>query len=223
MSPSGLDAAPTICVYCAADGHDSASMRLAANVGTEIGSRGWHLVSGGGNVAMLGELARAARAAGAHTTGVIPNMFLQAELADFGAHELIVTDTFAERKRLMAERADAFLTLPGGLGTLEELLDIWTAASLGIHQKAVVMLDPDGHYRGLLDWLENLCDRGFARSAAIKRLVVATRLASAFDALDESIRLSFHRRLATLGSGNQTESTPSHLLSMQVANSRLGD
>lgn len=184
MWPNPLDTRPTICVYCAADAYDPDSLSLAAAVGTEIGNRGWRLVSGGGSVAMMGAVARAARAAGAHTTGVIPKIFVQSELVDLDSDELIVTDTLTERKHLMSERADAFLTLPGGLGTLEELLDSWTAGSIGIHRKPVVLLDPTGHYRGLFDWLETLCENGFVRATAIKRLVVTTDIDSAFANLE---------------------------------------
>jgi uncharacterized protein (TIGR00730 family) len=179
-SHSSVDGRPTICVYCASGGDNPDNLSLAAAVGTEIGNRGWRLISGGGTVAMMGAVARAARAAGAHTTGVIPKIFVQWELADLEADELIVTDTLTQRKNLMSERADAFLTLPGGLGTLEELLENWTAASLGIHQKPVVLLDPAGHYRGLLEWVGNLCDQGFVRTAAIDRLVVTTDIDTAF-------------------------------------------
>ncbi|WP_232022088.1 TIGR00730 family Rossman fold protein [Mycobacterium basiliense] len=172
-----------MCVYCASGADNPADLSLAATVGTEIGRRGWRLISGGGTVAMMGAVARAARSAGAHTTGVIPKIFLQSELADLDADELVVTDTLTQRKHLMGERADAFLTLPGGLGTLEELLESWTAASLGIHHKPVVLLDPAGHYRGLLDWLEELRQRGFVRASAIDRLVVTTDVDNAFENL----------------------------------------
>ena len=112
-------------------GHrDPTCLRLAADVGTEIGRRGWQLVSGGGNISMMGEVARAARAAGAHTIEVIPKMLVHLEVADVDADELVVTDTMNERKQVMAERADAFLTLPGGIGTLEELFETWTAGYL---------------------------------------------------------------------------------------------
>lgn len=179
-SATSVDTGTTICVYCAAEGNDANSLSLAAAVGTEIGNRGWRLVSGGGTIGMMGAVARAARAAGAHTAGVIPEMFVQSELADLDADELIVTDTLAERIRLMRERADAFLILPGGLGTLDELLETWTAGYLGAHHKPLVLLDPTGHYRGLLDWLDTLHERGFVRANAINRLIVTTDIDAAF-------------------------------------------
>ncbi|ACC40014.1 hypothetical protein NJB18091_18710 [Mycobacterium marinum] len=200
------DGRPTICVYCASGGDNPADLSLAAAVGTEIGRRGWRLISGGGTIAMMGAVARAARTAGAHTTGVIPRMLLQSELADLGADELIVTDTLTQRKHLMGERADGFLTLPGGLGTLEELLECWTAASLGIHHKPVVLLDPAGHYRGLLDWLEELRQQGFVRTAAIDRLIVTTDVDSAFSNLCPSTRSAF----ASSGEASVSERTHAH-------------
>ena len=87
-----------------------------------------------------------------------------------------------ERKALMEERADAFLTLPGGLGTCEELFEIWTAGYLGMHAKPVVLLDPEGHFTGLLDWVRGAAGRGFLRPEALGRLVVATTVAEALDA-----------------------------------------
>jgi uncharacterized protein (TIGR00730 family) len=172
--------AHAVCVYCASGTDDPDSLRLAADVGAEIGRRGWQLVSGGGNVSMMGALARAARANGAHTVGVIPKMLVHREVADTDADELIVTDSMNERKLVMAERADAFLTLPGGIGTLEELFETWTAGCLGIHHKPVVVLDPAGHYSGLVDWLGSLLKRGFVGKAALDRLIIVADLEAAF-------------------------------------------
>lgn len=111
-----------------------------------------------------------------------------------------------QRKHLMGERADGFLTLPGGLGTLEELLECWTAAGLGIHHTPVVLLDPAGHYRGLLDWLEELRQQGFVRTAAIDRLIVTTDVDSAFSNLCPSTRSAF----ASSGEASVSERTHAH-------------
>jgi uncharacterized protein (TIGR00730 family) len=172
-----------VCVYCASGTDNQDCLRLAADVGTEIGRRGWQLVSGGGNVSMMGALAAAARAAGAHTIGVIPKMLVHREVADVDADELVVTDTMNERKQVMAERADAFLTLPGGIGTLEELFETWTAGYLGVHHKPVVLLDPTGHYSGLIEWLGTLHRQGFVSRAASDRLIVVTGIEAAFTRL----------------------------------------
>jgi uncharacterized protein (TIGR00730 family) len=172
----------SVCVYCASGTTDPTCLALAADLGTALGERGWQLVSGGGNVSMMGVLATAARAAGAHTVGVIPKSLVHREVADVDADELVVTDTMRGRKQIMEDRADAFIALPGGIGTLEELFETWTAGYLGMHAKPVVLLDPDGHYTGLLDWVRGLGERGFVRPEALSRLVVATDVTTALDA-----------------------------------------
>ncbi|MFB7722630.1 TIGR00730 family Rossman fold protein [Nocardia sp. NPDC056100] len=173
----------SVCVYCSASIGDPAALELSRQVGAEIGRRGWQLVSGGGNVSMMGAVATAARAAGAKTVGVIPKKLVHREMADVDSDELIVTDSMRERKQVMDERADAFLTLPGGIGTLEEFFETWTGAYLGMHDKPVVVLDPDGHYRGLFAWLEELRERGYAGREAMDRVIVTGDLAEAFEAL----------------------------------------
>lgn len=173
----------SVCVYCSASVDDPRALELSARVGSEIGRRGWQLVSGGGNVSMMGAVARAARAAGARTVGVIPKMMVHREVADVDADELIVTDSMRERKQVMDDRADAFLTLPGGIGTLEEFFETWTGAYLGMPDKPVVVLDPLGHYRGLFEWIGELRERGYAGREAIDRAVVTDDFDAAFTAL----------------------------------------
>nr|WP_067893098.1 TIGR00730 family Rossman fold protein [Nocardia vaccinii] len=172
-----------VCVYCSASAGDAAHLRLAAQVGTEIARRGWQLVSGGGNVSMMGAVATSARAGGARTVGVIPKHLVHHEVADVDAEELIVTDTMRERKQVMEDRADAFLTLPGGIGTLEEFFETWTGGYLGTHDKPVVVLDPLGHYQGLFAWIEQLLDSGFVTRASLDRIRVTPDLPQAFDTL----------------------------------------
>ncbi|MBV8965333.1 MAG: TIGR00730 family Rossman fold protein, partial [Mycobacteriaceae bacterium] len=103
---------------------------------------------------------------------VIPKALVHKEVADVDADELVVTDTIRERKQIMEDRSDAFIALPGGLGTLEELFETWTAGYLGVHDKPVVLLDPHGHYDGLWDWLQNLVDTGYVHPDAMARIVV---------------------------------------------------
>jgi uncharacterized protein (TIGR00730 family) len=159
-----------VCVYCASGAVDLAYLDLATQVGSAIAGRGWGLVSGGGRASMMGAVARAVRAGAAPTVGVIPQALVGREVADTDADELLVTDTMRERKRLMDERADAFLALPGGLGTLEELFEVWTSGYLGMHDRPVVLLDPDGHYEGLFQWLRALPD-GFVSERSLQYLV----------------------------------------------------
>ena len=171
-----------ICVYCAsAQGIDPSYVELATEVGTELARRGYNLVSGGGRVSMMGAVARAARAGGARTIGVIPQALVDFEMADVDADELIVVDTMRERKRVMDERSDGFLVLPGGIGTLEEMFEIWTARTLDMHTKPVVVYDPPGHYRGLWAVLEQWIATGFVRAAAWATLGVTADLDEAID------------------------------------------
>jgi uncharacterized protein (TIGR00730 family) len=171
-----------VCVYCASGPTDAGLLDLAAKVGEAIADRGWTLVWGGGNVSAMGAVATAARARGGWTVGAIPKMLVHRELADTDADELIVTDTMRERKQIMEDRADAFITLPGGIGTLEEFFEAWTGGYLGMHDKPVVLLDPGGHFDGLRAWLSGLLDAGYVSQAAMDRLVVVDDVAAAIAA-----------------------------------------
>jgi uncharacterized protein (TIGR00730 family) len=161
-----------VCVYCASGPAHPGLLELATRVGEAIADRGWTLVSGGGNVSAMGAVAAGARAHSGRTVGVIPKALVHRELADVDADELVVTDTMRERKQIMEDRSDAFIALPGGIGTLEELFETWTAGYLGMHDKPVVLLDPDGHYTGLVTWLRGLVDIGYVPQAAMDRLIV---------------------------------------------------
>ncbi|HET7310844.1 MAG TPA: TIGR00730 family Rossman fold protein [Mycobacteriales bacterium] len=175
-----------VCVFCASS--DRIAQRyvdLAAEVGAELARRGHTLVSGGGSVSCMGAVARAARAGGANTVGVIPEGLLTWEVADEDADELVVTPDMRVRKGEMDRRADAFLTLPGGLGTLEELLEIWVARILRMHDKPVVVLDPDGVFAHLRAQVEQLVSDGFARPSVNDAIAWATTVTEAFDLLEQ--------------------------------------
>jgi uncharacterized protein (TIGR00730 family) len=177
-----------VCVYCASSTRiDPGHVALAAQVGTELARRGHTLVSGGGNVSSMGAVARAARAGGARTTGVIPRSLLDVEVGDRDADELLVVDDMRARKGLMDARSDAFLTLPGGLGTLEELLEVWVARSLGMHDKPVVALDVDGLYAPLREQVALMVDRGFVRAPAVGALQWATSVEEALDLVEAGL------------------------------------
>jgi uncharacterized protein (TIGR00730 family) len=172
-----------ICVFCSSsEVIDPAYLRLATEVGRELAARGHWLVSGGGSVSCMGAVARAARTGGARTIGIIPAALHTKELADFDADELVITATMRERKAEMDARADAFLALPGGLGTLEELLEIWTARVLGLHDKPVVVLDPDGTFAPLRAQLDLLVHRGFVREPAAEAVTWTREVGAALDA-----------------------------------------
>jgi hypothetical protein len=177
-----------ICVYCASSEHiDPRYTDLATALGTELARRGHTLVSGGSRVSMMGAVSRAARAGGAPTVGVIPAALRDREFADTDSDELIVTGTMRERKAAMDERADAFVALPGGIGTLEELFEAWTSRALVFHSKPVVLLDPHGFYAPLLDWLGTLVDDGFVRTAALDVLHVVKTVPEALDVCEDGL------------------------------------
>jgi uncharacterized protein (TIGR00730 family) len=174
-----------VCVFCASStALDERWLELARQVGVELAAAGHSLVSGGGRVGMMGTVAAGARSADAFTLGVIPQSMVGWEVADTGVDELVVTDDMAARKRVMLARSDAFLVLPGGLGTLDELFEVWTTGALGLHAKPVVLLDVDGFYTGLLDWVAKLVPLGFVRACALDHLVVVASVAEAVAAFE---------------------------------------
>ncbi|MCG5469039.1 TIGR00730 family Rossman fold protein [Micromonospora sp. LAH09] len=177
-----------ICVFCASSRTlDQRWLDLAAETGAELARRGHTLVSGGGCVGMMGALADGARSAGGRTVGVIPQSLVDLEVADLASDELLVTDSMASRKTLMIEKSDAFLTLPGGLGTLDELFEVWTTATLALHTKPMVLIDTDGFYRPLLDWLDSLADQHFLKTAGRNLLTVTTTVPEALKALESRL------------------------------------
>ncbi len=177
-----------VCVFCASSTRIAPSyLALAAEVGAEIAKRGHRLVTGGGNLSMMGAVARAARDGGARTTGVIPQALLELEVGDRDADELLVVDDMRTRKGLMDSRSDAFLTLPGGLGTLEELSEVWVARSLGMHAKPVVALDVDGLYAPLRAQVALMTERGFLRAEAASALVWTSTVREALDAVEAGL------------------------------------
>ena len=171
-----------VCVYCASGPTHPELLALATELGEAIAERGWTLVWGGGRVSAMGAVASAARARGGRTVGVIPKKLMRHEIADTDADELIVSDAMHDRKHIMEDRADAFIVLPGGVGTLDELFDAWTAGYLGMHDKSIVMLDPWGHYEGLWIWLNGLLDSGYISQVAMDRLVLVDKVGAAVEA-----------------------------------------
>jgi uncharacterized protein (TIGR00730 family) len=164
----------SICVYCGSrTGNDPAFAAAAEAVGRLIGRAGWQLVYGGGNAGLMGVVANAALAAGALVVGVIPRSLMQRELGHTGLTELHVVDTMHQRKTLMAERADAFLALPGGIGTFEEMFEVWTWRQLGYHDKPVGLLNVGGYYDALVEFLASTVAHGFVQPAQRELLQVS--------------------------------------------------
>lgn len=152
----------SLCVYCGSrHGARPAYAAAARALGQAIGSRGWQLVYGGGRVGLMGVVADATLAAGGRVVGVIPESLKRLEVGHGGLHELHVVPTMHARKQMMAERADAFLALPGGIGTLEELYEVWTWRQLGYHDQPIGLLNVDGYYDGLLRFMAHSVEQGF--------------------------------------------------------------
>ena len=159
---------PTIslCVYCGSrPGELPAYADAARAVGREIGRRGWQLVYGGGRAGLMGVVADGALEAGAAVVGVIPRSLMDRELGHPALTELHVVDTMHQRKTMMAERSDAFLALPGGIGTFEELFEVWTWRQLGYHDKPIGLLNVAGYYDQLLAFLQQSEAQGFMAAA----------------------------------------------------------
>lgn len=152
----------SVCVYCGSrPGNDAAYAAVARQTGHWIGTHGGQLVYGGGNNGLMGMVADATLAAGGRVVGVIPKALVEKEWAKLDCTELHVVDTMHDRKRMMAERADAFLALPGGIGTFEELFEVWTWRQLGYHDKPVGLLSTGGYYDELLAFLQSSVRHGF--------------------------------------------------------------
>jgi uncharacterized protein (TIGR00730 family) len=156
----------SVCVFCgSSNGIDPVFLEAARSLGMEIARRGWRLVYGGAEVGLMGAVADAALAAGGTVTGVIPRSLFRQEIAHRGLTELVEVNSMHERKAEMARRADAFVVLPGGLGTLDEMCEILTWELLGIHDKPVVLVNTAGYWDLFLHMLDGAVEAGFLRSA----------------------------------------------------------
>lgn len=158
-----LHDAPTIGVFCSsAEGVGATYHDLARELGTAIGERGWNLLYGGTPVGSMGTLAVAARTAGAGVVGVPLDQFIDLGIQDTDADELIATDTLGRRKDVMLSRSDAFVALPGGFGTLDEVVEVISQRQLGMHAKPLVLVDHGGFFAPLLAFFELLRSQGLA-------------------------------------------------------------
>jgi uncharacterized protein (TIGR00730 family) len=181
-----------ICIFCgSSSGKRSVYEQAAQHVGRLLAVRSVELVYGGGNVGLMGTLANACLESGGRVIGVIPQSLVDKEVAHTGLTELRVVRSMHERKFLMAELSDAFMALPGGYGTWEELFEMLTWSQLGIHRKAFAILNVNGYYDALLKMADNAVDEGFLRSANRDLLLADTdperlmdRMTSRFAALE---------------------------------------
>lgn len=155
-----------LCVYCGSNiGNSPAFVALAQQLGTSLAHRGLGLVYGGGHVGLMGLVADAALAADGEVIGVITEQLVGAEVAHPGLTRLEVTATMHERKARLAELADGFIVLPGGFGTVDEMAEVLTWVQLGIISKPIVLLDADGFWSSLFEWMERAVSAGFLRAS----------------------------------------------------------
>ncbi len=174
-----------IAVFCASSaGARPEYLEAAQALGGSLAARGMGLVYGGASVGLMGALADAALAAGAPVVGVLPAVLEGREIAHRGLSELHFVGTMHERKALMADRADAFLALPGGYGTLDEFLEILTWAQLGVHAKPCVLVNMLGFYDGLLSFLDHAVEEGFLQPPNRALIRVAASVDEALDSLE---------------------------------------
>lgn len=175
-----------VCVYCASrDGSRPEYLAAAERIGASIGRRSWHLVYGGGRVGLMGRVADAALAAGAAVTGVIPESLMRREVGHTGLTRLHVVTTMHERKQRMASGADAFIALPGGIGTFEELFEVWSWRHLGYHDQPIGLLDTAGYFQPLIALMAHAIDAGFVTRDQLDMVRVSADPEALLDALEQ--------------------------------------
>lgn len=174
-----------LCVYCSSsDRIDQKYAAAAEGLGRELVARGWGLVYGGGKTGLMGAVARGTKAAGGRVVGVIPEFMKARELAFDEADELVTVITMRERKLLMETRADAFVTLPGGFGTLEEIMEILTLRQLDVVRKPCVIYNQDGFYDDLIRLFEKMLAEKFFKPSNMELFRVATTLPGIFTQIE---------------------------------------
>ena len=174
----------SLCVYCGSkSGTRPVHLELARALGAEIARRGWHLVYGGGKAGLMGAVADAALQGGAQVVGVIPESLMQLEVGHQGLTELHVVKTMHQRKQLMAERSDAFLAMPGGIGTFEELFEVWTWRHLGYHSRQIGLLDAADYWKPLVAFLRHSVSEGFMSADQMATLHCSDQIPALLDRL----------------------------------------
>jgi uncharacterized protein (TIGR00730 family) len=178
-----------VCVYCGAtNGHDPAHLAAAIALGRDIAAGGHELVYGGGNAGLMGAVAEACRIGGARVTGIIPDFLVKREMLNEKADEVVITRDMHERKMEMFLRSDAFVALPGGIGTLEELVEQLTWAQLGRHGKPVVLADIAGYWRPFLSMIAHMRMGGFIRDGLDVHMLVAEKTGDVLPIIENAIR-----------------------------------
>ena len=181
----------SLCVYCGSrPGTMPAYTQVATQVGQWIGEHQGQLVYGGGSQGLMGTVARSAKSAGANVVGVIPHALAAKETANESCDELHMVDNMHQRKFMMAERADAFLALPGGIGTFEELFEVWTLRQLEFHNKPIGLLNVNGYYDGLIQFMQNTVANGFVSDWQIDFVLVSDNFQDLLPRLVQAAGLS---------------------------------
>ncbi len=184
----------SLCVYCGSrTGVEPRFAAMADEVGRWIGEHNGQLVYGGGNNGLMGVMAAATLQAGGRVVGVIPHALVEKEWAKLDCTELHVVDNMHERKRMMAERADAFLALPGGIGTFEEFFEVWTWRQLGYHDKPIGLLNDGGYYDALLGFLATSVASGFMSDWQMDLIRVGADAPALMQSLVDAARLAAHQ------------------------------
>lgn len=179
---------PALCVFCGSKfGADPRWAQTAREFGAEVARRGWVLVYGGGRVGLMGALADGALAAGGEVVGVIPASLMAREVGHAGLTRLEVVDDMALRKTRMIDLSDAFVALPGGLGTLDELFEVLTLRQIGEHRKPIGVLDQDGYWQPMLAACRGMVDAGFAHARDVDAMLVWPQAGELLDAIRDSL------------------------------------
>jgi uncharacterized protein (TIGR00730 family) len=194
MSEAEMSAIRNVCVYCgSSDGDDARFGDAAEELGRMLATEGIGLVYGGGGEGLMGRLARSTLAAGGYVTGIIPTFLIRKEHPLNAAQEILTVDSMHERKQAMFDRADAFVALPGGIGTLEELVEQLTWAQLNRHTKPILIADIGGFWRPLLALLAHMRIEGFIREGFEARYLVAEKIGDVLSMLRLAERHSAER------------------------------
>lgn len=187
--PMMADIIRSICVYCGSgNGSDPVYAEAARTLGRAMAENGLRLVYGGGNVGLMGTVARSVLDHGGHVCGIIPEFLKSRERMLDGAQELLVVPDMHTRKRLMFEKADAFVALPGGIGTLEELVEQMTWSQLGRHTKPILLLDTKAFWKPFLVLVEHMREAGFIRPGLEIRYLVAEKAEDVVPMLRDAAR-----------------------------------
>ena len=183
-----MSAVKSVCVYCGSRaGGRAAYAEAAGETGRMLAARGWRLVYGAGDVGLMGEVARAAQAAGGATFGVIPAHLFPLEVGKRDLTTFVVTETMHERKKVMFMNADAVVVLPGGAGSLDELFEVLTWRQIGLHEKPILLLDTEGYWQPLLALVDHIVAEGFAAPSLRGMLVAVPDVAGLGRALSEAL------------------------------------